>query len=257
VFLVHPKLGRDEDSASLGSGVPTSRLRLEAMEPGMAVPHVGTLFGVPRIVRAVVLSKRSKWIGLLNLDAKCAGARSAGNPHATCDVAGAGNGATAIPNRARRGKPRIHAKEVPTGHRASARPYQSLSEQYCGLAGYTNLQNLTDTTLDSPPHHLRSGETLSRQLGHLTGMALAVQFKKRDPRGMLVNCSDPRTLRKIPRPDTTRQPIINILRNVKEREDRFVVSRIVKEPLFFLPFPGRLAAEPPLPSSGLSRLPFP
>ena len=69
----------------------------------MAVQHVGTLFGVPRIVRAVVLSKRSKWIGLLNLDAKCAGARSAGNPHATCDVAGAGNGATAIPNRARRG----------------------------------------------------------------------------------------------------------------------------------------------------------
>src|SRR6516164_6528535 len=127
VFLVHPKLGRDEDSASLGSGVPTSRLRLEAMEPGMAVPHVGTLFGVPRIVRAVVLSKRSKWIGLINLDAKCAGARSAGNPHATCDVAGAGNGATAIPNRARRGKPRIHAKEEPTGHRASARPYQRRS----------------------------------------------------------------------------------------------------------------------------------
>ena len=34
------------------------------------------------------------------------------------------NGTTAIPKRARRGKPRIQAKEEPTGHRASARPYQ-------------------------------------------------------------------------------------------------------------------------------------
>ena len=91
VFLVYPKLGRDEDSASLGSGVPASGLRLEAMEPGMAVRHAETLFGVPRILRAVVLSSRSKLIGLINLDAKCAGARSAGNPHATCDAAGAGN----------------------------------------------------------------------------------------------------------------------------------------------------------------------
>jgi hypothetical protein len=60
----------------------------------------------------------------ISLAANCAGARSAGNPHATCDVAGAGNGATATPKRARRGKLRIHAKEKPTGHRASARPDQ-------------------------------------------------------------------------------------------------------------------------------------
>jgi hypothetical protein len=31
-------------------------------------------------------------IGLINLGMKGAGARSAGNPHATCDVAGAGDG---------------------------------------------------------------------------------------------------------------------------------------------------------------------
>jgi hypothetical protein len=31
---------------------------------------------------------------LITFDVKCAGARSAGNPHATCDVAGAGNGFT-------------------------------------------------------------------------------------------------------------------------------------------------------------------
>jgi hypothetical protein len=91
VFLVYPALGREEDSASSGSGVPASGLRLEAMEQGMAVRYAGTLFGVPRILCAVVLSSRSKLIGLINLEAKCAGARSAGYPHATCDEAGAGN----------------------------------------------------------------------------------------------------------------------------------------------------------------------
>ena len=53
-------------------------------------------------------------IGPINLGRKQAGKPSAGKPHAACDVAGAGNGATAIPNRARRGKPRIQAKEEPT-----------------------------------------------------------------------------------------------------------------------------------------------
>ncbi len=33
-------------------------------------------------------------MGHITLDEKCAGARSAGNPHAACDVAGAGNGLT-------------------------------------------------------------------------------------------------------------------------------------------------------------------
>ena len=57
----------------------------------MAVRHAGTLLGVPRIVSAVDLGSRSSLIGPITLDVKCAGARSAGNPHATCDVAGAGN----------------------------------------------------------------------------------------------------------------------------------------------------------------------
>jgi hypothetical protein len=52
----------------------------------------------------------SALIGLITLAAKCAGARSAGNPHATCDAAGAGNGATVSPNRARRGKPRTQPR---------------------------------------------------------------------------------------------------------------------------------------------------
>ena len=91
VFLIYPRLGRKEDSAPSGSGVPASRLRLEAVEQGMAVWHVGTLLGVPRVVYTVDLGSRSSLIGPITLDVKCAGARSAGNPHATCDVAGAGN----------------------------------------------------------------------------------------------------------------------------------------------------------------------
>ena len=54
-------------------------------------------------------------IGLINLVAKCAGARSAGNPHAACEVAGTGNGATDMAKRARRGKPRIQPSQRPDG----------------------------------------------------------------------------------------------------------------------------------------------
>ena len=60
--------------------------------------------------RLPICGSRSSPIGLITLDAKCAGARSAGNPHATCDVAGAGDGATVSPNRARRGKPRTQPR---------------------------------------------------------------------------------------------------------------------------------------------------
>src|SRR4051812_5487947 len=126
VLLVYPKLGRDEDSAPSGAGVPASRPWVETMEQGVALWDVGALLGVPRVLSLLRLCSRSTLIGPITLDVKCAGARSAGNPHATCDVAGAGNGATAIPKRARRGKPRIQAKEEPTGHRASARPYRAL-----------------------------------------------------------------------------------------------------------------------------------
>ena len=91
VFLVYPKLGRDEDAASSGSGVPASRLRLEAVESGMVIRNVGALLGVPRLLCTVALGSRPSLIGPITLDRNCAGARSAGNPHATCDVAGAGN----------------------------------------------------------------------------------------------------------------------------------------------------------------------
>src|SRR5262245_28164950 len=61
------------------------------MEQGMAVRNARTLFGVSSLLCAVNLGSRSRLIGHINLNANCAGARSAGNPLATCDVAGAGN----------------------------------------------------------------------------------------------------------------------------------------------------------------------
>src|SRR5947199_10244997 len=97
----------------------------------------GTLFGVPRIASAVA-SSRSGLIGLITLAMKCAGARSAGNPHATCDVAGAGKGATATPKRARRGKPRIQAKEKPAGHRPRARPHHPMCPRPILVTSYLN-----------------------------------------------------------------------------------------------------------------------
>jgi hypothetical protein len=73
----------------------------------MAICDARALPCVPGVLLTAAPKSRSITIGPINLAAKCAGARSAGNPHATCDAAGAGNGATVNPNRARRGKPRL------------------------------------------------------------------------------------------------------------------------------------------------------
>ncbi len=88
-----------------------SRLRLATVAPPMAIAAVG--------------DSGANMISLLNLGMKCAGTRSAGNPHAACEVAGAGNGITNLPSRARRGKPRIQTRDVQSGYRASSRPYQA------------------------------------------------------------------------------------------------------------------------------------
>ena len=88
------------------------RLRLAAVASPMAIPAVA--------------GSGANMLSLINLEMKCAGTRSAGNPHAACDVAGAGNGITNIPRRARRGKPRIQTRDVLSGYRASSRPYSKL-----------------------------------------------------------------------------------------------------------------------------------
>src|SRR5262245_39524593 len=74
--------------------------------------------------RLCVPRKAPLW-GHINRDVKSAGARSAGNSHAACDVAGVGDGITELPKRARRKvETPDTAKELPTDLRASARPYQ-------------------------------------------------------------------------------------------------------------------------------------
>jgi hypothetical protein len=124
VLRVHPRLGRKEDSAPSGPSRSAPGLRMEAVEQGMAVWDLGTLLWVPSLASAVIFGSRPILIRLITLAANCAGARSAVNPHAACDVADVGDGVTDNPKRARRGKPRIHAKDDPTYYRASVRPYQ-------------------------------------------------------------------------------------------------------------------------------------
>jgi len=71
----------------------------------MVVWDAWTLPRVPRNPFTVVLDSRSDPLGLINIVAKFAGLPSAGNPHATRNVAGAKNGAA--------------------GYRTSSRPYRA------------------------------------------------------------------------------------------------------------------------------------
>ena len=123
VFLIRPILGRKEGSAPSGQGVPASRFRLEAVEQGMAVRKARALLGVPSFLWAVELGSRSGLIGLITLDVKCAGARSAGNPLATCDVAGAGNQLTVRTVRHSQRKRGATDRPNLRSNGASPRPY--------------------------------------------------------------------------------------------------------------------------------------
>jgi hypothetical protein len=78
----------------------------------MAVWDAGTLSSVSGVLRTAVAESRLQSIGRITLEAKCAGARSADNPHATCEVAGAGNRVTETPRWARRGKPWIQTRKL-------------------------------------------------------------------------------------------------------------------------------------------------
>ena len=49
---------------------------------------------LPSSISRRFAERRPGSIGHITLRGKCAGARSAGKPHAACDVAGAGNGLT-------------------------------------------------------------------------------------------------------------------------------------------------------------------
>ena len=97
-------------------------------------------------------------MGPITLDEKCAGARSAGNPHAACEVEGAGNGATDYPRRAQRGKPRTQPRVLlratapvldPTGlgYRTVTR-----AARRCNTVRWSSAQFLVGTSIEQPGH---------------------------------------------------------------------------------------------------------
>src|SRR6266705_3678231 len=97
LLLVHPQLGREEDSEPPGESPPAPRLRVEAVEQRRAVRYPRALQRVPSGVSTDSQLRRPTPIGHITLAVKCAGTRSAGNPHATCDVAGTGHGVSGNP----------------------------------------------------------------------------------------------------------------------------------------------------------------
>src|SRR5262249_300862 len=129
VFLIHPILGRKEDPAPSGPSVPASRMRLEAGGQGMAVRNPRTLLGVSGFLWPADLGSRSGLIGLITLDVNCAGARSAGNPLATCDVAGAGNQLTVRIVRHSQRKRGATDRPDLRSNGASPRPYRPYSQK--------------------------------------------------------------------------------------------------------------------------------
>ena len=60
----------------------------------MDVRDCRTVHRLPSSISRRLAERRPGSIGHITLRGKCAGARSAGKPHAACDVAGAGNGLT-------------------------------------------------------------------------------------------------------------------------------------------------------------------
>ena len=76
----------------------------------MAVWDTGTLSSVSSVLFTAVGESRLASIGRITLEVMCAGVRSAANPHATCEVAGAGNGIMETSKRARRVKPWIQTR---------------------------------------------------------------------------------------------------------------------------------------------------
>src|SRR5689334_25307286 len=89
----------------------------------MALQSTGSVQGLPGQMGKVRAESRYSAIGLINLDEKQTGAPSAGNPHAGCEVAGAGTRLTVRIlrhfQRKREATDRLNLR----GNGASPRPY--------------------------------------------------------------------------------------------------------------------------------------
>src|SRR5450755_1797993 len=88
VFLLYPKLGKTKIRRHLARACQRRGLGWKRWSREWLDGTLG-LFSEYRV--SYLLGSRSSLIGPITFDVKCAGARSAGNPHATRDVAGAGN----------------------------------------------------------------------------------------------------------------------------------------------------------------------
>src|SRR5262249_61499136 len=79
VFLIHPILGRKEDPAPSGPGVPASRMRLEAVGQGMAVRNPRTLLGGAGFLLKADIGSLSGLRGFLTLNVNSTDDDNSGN----------------------------------------------------------------------------------------------------------------------------------------------------------------------------------
>src|SRR5215470_18983296 len=79
MFLVYSKLGREKDSAPLGTSLPASRLWMEAMDSRLVVWDARSLQTISSFPSDFRLESRFRLVGPITLDLNSAGARSAGN----------------------------------------------------------------------------------------------------------------------------------------------------------------------------------
>jgi hypothetical protein len=119
--------------------------------------------------------------GLITRDVNGAGARSAVNPHAACDVAGTGNEITATPTRARRGKPWRRPRSC-LRITASSRPYQCpgrTDRQFSAICVYATChQKLGRMVSSISPETVLGNATAGRQVTMIADvLAMPAEFK--------------------------------------------------------------------------------
>src|SRR3954447_2950442 len=90
----------------------------------MALQSTGSVQGLPGQMGKVRAESRYSAIGLINLDEKQTGAPSAGNPHAGCEVAGAGTRLTGRILRHFQRKREATVRLNLRGNGASPRPHR-------------------------------------------------------------------------------------------------------------------------------------
>ena len=110
VLLLRPRLGGTEGAAAPDAGTESSGPRVDEVASAVALWNAGVVSRLPRSLLSVIAESAPHPIGPITLGVKRSGKRGAGNPPAPVDVAGAGDGLTATPKRARRWKRRTQPR---------------------------------------------------------------------------------------------------------------------------------------------------